>query len=93
MLDKAAEIHRQMLVGGEWVDSINGETIAVENPGNRTTLGYVPRGDAEDVDRAVRAAAAAFEPWSQVISKALAPWIAVQVLSATTAMPLEISKT
>jgi len=66
MLDKAAEIHRQMLVGGEWVDSINGETIAVENPGNRTTLGYVPRGDAEDVDRAVRAAAAAFESWSKV---------------------------
>jgi len=66
MLDKAAEIHRQMLVGGEWVDSINGETIAVENPGNRTTLGHVPRGDAEDVDRAARAAATAFESWSKV---------------------------
>ena len=66
MLDKAAEIHRQMLVGGEWVDSINGETIAVENPGNRTTLGYVPRGDAEDVDRAARAAETAFESWSKV---------------------------
>jgi betaine-aldehyde dehydrogenase len=66
MLDKSAEIHGQMLVGGEWVDSANGETIAVENPGDRTTLGYVPRGDAEDVERAVRAAASAFESWSGV---------------------------
>ncbi len=66
MLNKTAEIHRQMLVGGEWVDSANGETIAVENPGNRTTLGHVPRGDARDVERAVRAAASAFESWSKV---------------------------
>ncbi len=66
MLEKAAEIHRQMLVGGDWVDSASGETIMVENPGNRTTLGHVPRGDAEDVDRAVRAAASAFDSWSKV---------------------------
>jgi betaine-aldehyde dehydrogenase len=69
MLDKAPEIHRQMLVGGEWVDSANGETISVENPGDRTTLGYVPRGDAEDVDRAVRAAASAFGSWSKVMPR------------------------
>jgi len=66
MLDKTEEIHRQMLVGGEWVDSANGETIAVENPGNRTILGHVPRGDAEDVARAVGAAESAFESWSRI---------------------------
>lgn len=65
MLNKTAEIHRQMLVGGEWVDSANGETIAVENPGDRTVLGYVPRGDAQDVERAVQAAASAFKTWSK----------------------------
>ena len=69
MLDKTTEIHRQMLVGGEWVDSINGETIAVENPGDRTTLGHVPRGDAQDVERAVSAAASAFKSWSRVIPR------------------------
>jgi len=66
MLDKATEIYTQMLVAGEWVDSVNGETIAVENPGDRTTLGHVPRGDAKDVERAVNAAASAFESWSRV---------------------------
>jgi len=66
MLNKTTEIHRQMLIGGEWVDSANGETIAVENPGNRTTLGHVPRGDGEDVERAVAAAASAFKSWSKV---------------------------
>ena len=66
MLDKTDEIHKQMLIGGEWVDSASGETIAVENPGDRTILGHVPRGDAEDVERAVRAAAHEFESWSRV---------------------------
>ena len=66
MLDKTTEIHRQMLIGGEWVDSANGETIAVENPGNRTILGHVPRGDGEDVERAVAVAATAFKSWSKV---------------------------
>ena len=73
MLDKTEEIHRQMLVGGEWVDSASGETIAVENPGNRTVLGYVPRGDVEDVERAVRAAESAFASWSRTEAPAFPP--------------------
>src|SRR5919201_1705113 len=39
-------------VGGEWVDSASGETIA-----------DVPRGTAEDVDRAVQAAKKALPEW------------------------------
>jgi betaine-aldehyde dehydrogenase len=66
MLDETAEIHSQMLIGGDWVDSASGETIAVENPGRRTVLGDVPRGDAEDVARAVGAASSAFPSWSKV---------------------------
>ena len=31
MLDETAEIHSQMLIGGDWVDSGNGETIVVEH--------------------------------------------------------------
>ena len=34
---------RQMLVGGKWVDSAGGETIAIENPGNRNTIGHGTR--------------------------------------------------
>ena len=69
MLDETVEIHSQMLIGGNWVDSGNGETIVVENPGRRTILGHVPRGDAEDVEVAVQAASSAFPSWSKVIPR------------------------
>jgi acyl-CoA reductase-like NAD-dependent aldehyde dehydrogenase len=56
----------QMLIGGEWVDSASGEEISVESPGNRRIIASIPRGRAEDVDRAVKAAAEAFASWSRV---------------------------
>ncbi|MDA0179851.1 aldehyde dehydrogenase family protein [Solirubrobacter phytolaccae] len=40
-----------------------GMVIEVENPSRREVIGTVPRHGAEDVDRAVRAAAAAFGAW------------------------------
>src|SRR4051794_40644320 len=53
----------RMLIGGDWVDSADGRTIEVESPANRSVIGVVPRGGGEDVDRAVKAAAAAFPGW------------------------------
>ena len=58
--------HAQMLIGGAWTESASGETLTVENPGNRSVIGEIPRGNAEDVARAVDAAAAAFPAWSRV---------------------------
>jgi betaine-aldehyde dehydrogenase len=52
-----------MLIGGEWVGAASGERIDVENPSRREVLESVPRGAGDDVDRAVRAAAAAFDAW------------------------------
>ncbi len=66
MQDIAAARQVQMLIGGERVDSACGETIAVENPANRSAIAHVPRGQKEDVDRAVEGAAAAFESWRKV---------------------------
>jgi acyl-CoA reductase-like NAD-dependent aldehyde dehydrogenase len=40
--------------------------IQVENPAKRTMIGEVPRAGAAEVDRAVRAAAKAFESWKVV---------------------------
>jgi acyl-CoA reductase-like NAD-dependent aldehyde dehydrogenase len=54
---------RLMLIDGKWVSSADGRLIGIENPANRAVIGEVPRGGAEDVDRAVRAAQRAFEPW------------------------------
>ena len=52
-----------MLIGGEWTEAADGRRIDVENPSRRELLASVARGGAEDVDRAVRAAAAAFPAW------------------------------
>ena len=56
----------KMLIGGEWVESADGRRIDVESPGNRSVIGSAPRASAEDVDRAVRAAQAAFRPWRKL---------------------------
>src|SRR4029450_4066073 len=61
--------HVQMLIDGSWVASVSGKEIAVENPGNRQVIASVPRGGAEDVDRAVKAASKAFAGWSHVIPR------------------------
>ncbi|HYZ23353.1 MAG TPA: aldehyde dehydrogenase family protein, partial [Rhodopila sp.] len=65
---QAASALRQakMLIDGAWVDAASGATLTVENPGRRTPIATIPRGGAEDVDRAVRAAQRAFPAWAKV---------------------------
>jgi aldehyde dehydrogenase (NAD+) len=48
-------------IGGRWVRSSGGETFPTVNPATEEELARVVAGTAEDVDRAVRAARAAFE--------------------------------
>jgi len=50
-----------MLIDGEWVAAASGETFSCVNPYTEETWGSVPRADASDVDRAVRAARRAFD--------------------------------
>ncbi len=54
----------QQFIGGQWVDAASGETLNVENPATGVVVATVPASGAEDVDRAVNAAAEAFEAWS-----------------------------
>src|SRR5919107_6277461 len=54
----------RLYIGGAWVAPASAETIAVENPATEEVLGHVPAGTAEDVDRAVAAARAAFDGWA-----------------------------
>jgi acyl-CoA reductase-like NAD-dependent aldehyde dehydrogenase len=63
--DKPALRKAQMLIGGKWVDAASGQTFAVEDPAHRAPIAEVPRGRAEDVDRAMKAAAEAFPAWSR----------------------------
>jgi betaine-aldehyde dehydrogenase len=55
--------NRLMLIGGELVQAHSGQTMAVTSPADGRSLGSVPAADADDVDRAVNAAAEAFESW------------------------------
>ena len=42
-----------MLINGEWVDSVSKEVIEVFNPSTRKKIDEVPKGSAEDINRAV----------------------------------------
>jgi 1-pyrroline dehydrogenase len=50
-------------VNGRLVGSVEGEDEPIISPVDEKVLGKVPKGTAKDVDRAVEAAAAAFEKW------------------------------
>jgi 1-pyrroline dehydrogenase len=50
-------------VGGEWVDAVDGGTMAVLNPATGETIADVPAATAADVDRAVEAARSALPEW------------------------------
>jgi phenylacetaldehyde dehydrogenase len=56
---------RQLFINGQWVDAASGNTFETPNPATGETLARVAEGDAEDINRAVRAARNAFDdgPW------------------------------
>ena len=55
----------KLLIDNRWVDAASGRTFATVNPSTGEEICQVAEADAEDVDRAVRAARHAFErgPW------------------------------
>ena len=60
--------HKQF-IGGEWVESSSGETMEVLNPATGEAIAEVPRGSAEDVERAVDAAKRAWGEWQSKTPK------------------------
>ena len=52
-------------IDGEWVDPVTAKSIDVINPATEKPAGRISMGSAADVDKAVKAARAAFETWSQ----------------------------
>ncbi|MGD0215875.1 MAG: aldehyde dehydrogenase family protein [Terriglobales bacterium] len=55
-----------MLINGEWVASRSAKTFPVYDPSTEEVIAQVPDANAEDANRAVAAAKAAFEegPWA-----------------------------
>jgi acyl-CoA reductase-like NAD-dependent aldehyde dehydrogenase len=59
---------RRMLIDGKWVEAASGKTFDTLDPATGKVLARVAEGDAEDVDRAARAARRAFDagPWPRM---------------------------
>ena len=55
---------KQNYIGGQWVDSKGGKPHDVINPATEKAAGRISMGSAADVDKAVKAARAAFASWS-----------------------------
>ena len=55
----------QCFIDGQWVDAASGKTFETIHPATEEVIANVAEGDAEDIDRAVKAARRAFEegPW------------------------------
>ena len=61
----------QMLIGGRWTDPAGGQWFPSENPFTGQAWAEIPRGGADDVDRAVKAAWDAFRgPWRSMTASA-----------------------
>ena len=61
---------QRLLIGGEWVDAGSGRSWQSSGPVEGEPSSTVAAAGAEDVRRAVEAAAAAFPAWSAVALRA-----------------------
>src|SRR6056297_1826531 len=53
--------HTECFIDGAWVPAASGKTFATINPATEEEIAQVAEGDAEDIDRAAKAARRAFE--------------------------------
>ena len=54
------------LIGNEWLDASNGETIEVINPATEELIASVPNSTEKDVDKAVKCAEKAQKEWAKM---------------------------
>ena len=59
---------RQLFINGQWAEAASGKTFETPDPATGETLAWVAEGEAEDINRAVKAARRAFDegPWSRM---------------------------
>lgn len=57
------------LINGEWVGALSGKTFDVLNPADNSVIAAVPDMNAEDTQKAIQAATAAFDSWQNVTAK------------------------
>jgi acyl-CoA reductase-like NAD-dependent aldehyde dehydrogenase len=57
-------VFERLFVGGQWVSPAGSGLLDVVSPSTEEVVGRIPEGSAQDADRAVQAAAAAFPAWA-----------------------------
>ena len=66
-LNMAKVLPSKLFINNEWVDAVAGEVIETVDPSTEEVICTVPRGRAEDIDAACKAAHAALKgPWSEM---------------------------
>jgi aldehyde dehydrogenase (NAD+) len=60
----AARVYDKLYINGHWVSPVGTGTLDVINSTTEEVMARIPEGVAEDVDKAVAAAKAAFDGWS-----------------------------
>ena len=58
------DVRDKLYINGAWTEPAGSGTLPVVNSATGEVMGSVPEGTAEDVERAVKAAAAAFPSWA-----------------------------
>src|SRR2546429_8549907 len=66
---------RELYIDGKWQPQSGNGSIDVLSASTEEVIGSVPEGTAADVDRAARAARAAFDNWSQTTVQERAAWL------------------
>lgn len=72
---------------GAWQTSSGTETVAVISSATEAEVARVPRGTADDVDKAVKAARRGFEAWSRVPVEDRAQWLEKLAAAMKTRVP------
>ena len=58
------QVRDKLFIDGSWIPSTGSGTLEVTNSTTEEVMGTIPEGTPEDVDKAARAAAAAFPAWA-----------------------------
>src|SRR5687768_10902908 len=97
-------VHDKLYINGKWVEPAGTGLLDVTNSTTEEVMGRIPEGTAQDVDRAVAAARAAFNSWSETsvaerarMLKAISERLAARqgeiagIIASEVGMPLQLA--
>ncbi|HEY3144187.1 MAG TPA: aldehyde dehydrogenase family protein [Acidimicrobiales bacterium] len=69
------QVYDKLFIDGAWVSPLGTGSIEVINSSNEEVIASIPKGNAEDVNKAVAAAKTAFETWSHTPAEERAKYL------------------